>query len=205
MSITADNLFEKISETHEGLPGWCPLDKAVMLARLVRTIKPAVVLEIGLFGGKSFFPLAFACKANNKGICIGVDPWSAEIAIREQTTQADKDWWEHNVDLTVIREEFIGRLKEYAVEKFCRIEQKESRLVEPPENISIFHCDGSHAETAIDDIVRFAPKVVKGGFCITDDSNWVGGAVSRGEQKLLELGFERLYPLGTGAVFLKAK
>jgi len=80
-----------------------------------------------------------------------------------------------------------------------------SRHVEPPPGIGLLHIDGAHDNVAIQDVVRFAPQVVIGGLVVLDDLNWSGGAVTRAAIRLEQLGFRFLYPIGTGAVYLKVR
>lgn len=204
MTPTIENLFDRIEKTHDSLQGWCSLDKAFTLASLIVAFRPAIILEIGVYGGKSLIPMALACQAVNNGIVIGVDPWSKEVAIREQTQAADRDWWSA-IDLEKIRSDFMARIPELNLEKFVRIERKESRFVDPPKAISVLHVDGSHGETAMYDMLKFAPRVVVGGYCVTDDTEWHGGGVARGERKLVEMGFHRIAPLGTGQIYQRLK
>ncbi len=198
-------LFNRISASNKVLDGWCSEEKAITLASLIVAFRPALIVEIGIYGGKSLIPMAMACQAVNSGIVIGIDPWSNEIAIREQTTQEDKDWWQKNVDLEKIRTNFYARVAEYKLEKFIHVERKESKHVPAPSGISVLHVDGAHSDTAMYDIVKFAPKVIAGGYCVTDDSNWQGGGVARGEERLKDFGFSKIAPLGTGAVFQRLK
>lgn len=201
---TIENLFQRIEKVHPTLQGWCSLDKAFTLASLVVAFRPAVIVEIGVYGGKSLIPMALACQAVGKGIVIGIDPWSTEVAIREQTSVEDREWW-GKLDLEKIRVDFMAKLAELNLENFVRIERKESRNIPAPNSISIFHCDGAHNDTAMHDMAKFAPRVIVGGYCVTDDSDWGGGGVKRGEQRLKELGFAHIAALGTGQIFQRLR
>jgi len=182
------------------IPGWCVTEKAMVLAGIVATLRPEVSLEIGVYGGSSFLPIALAHKMIGRGIAIGIDPWSNATAMREQTREIDREWWS-SLDLEKIYTGFMENIKLHGLEKFVRIHRNESRNVPPPNQIGLLHVDGSHGDTAVGDMMKFAPKVHPGGFCVTDDTTWHGGAVARGEQRLIGLGFKKLYALGTGAVF----
>jgi len=198
------NLFKGISEILPTLPGWCDENKAMTLASLVVAFRPEVIVAIGVFGGKSLIPMALACQSVNRGIVIGIDPWSNDVAVREQTTAEDREWW-RTVDLEKIRKEFMAKIVALNLTPFVRIERLESRQVSSPSAISILHVDGSHSDTAMHDIMKFAPHVVVGGYCVTDDSDWKGGGVQRGERRLLEMGFHRIAHLGTGKLFQRIR
>lgn len=204
--MTIPELFQKLPAIHASLDGWCDLEKAMALASIVVAQRPTYCLEIGLFGGKSFIPIALAQRvANPQGISIGIDPWSKEVALREQTTEKDREWWDKNIDMEQVYQKFMAAISHYGLSHACRIERRESKDVQPPGYVELLHVDGSHAQTAYDDMVRFAPHVIIGGYCVTDDSQWTGGGVSRGEQWLMDHSFRRLYSLGTGAVFQRVK
>lgn len=202
--MTIPELFQRLPAIHEKLEGWCDIEKAMTLASLVVAFRPALIVEIGIYGGKSLIPMALACQVVNRGMVIGIDPWSREVAMREQTTPQDVEWWS-KLDLEKIRSGFVAAIAEHQLDKFVRVDRRESRFVEPPAGISILHVDGAHSDTATHDIARFAPKVIAGGYCVTDDSTWTGGGVARGEQRLLEMGFARIAPLGTGQIFQRCR
>lgn len=193
-------LFQIIRQFHAPIPGWCTEAKAVTLASIVIALRPEVSVEIGIYGGKSFFPIALAHKAINFGVAIGIDPWDTDVAIREQTCDVDREWW-GNVNMAKLHGDFIRLLGDHKLDKYSKIIRKESRLVEPPNLIGLLHVDGSHSDTALMDMMRFAPRVAKGGFLVTDDTTWTGGGVARGEDHIRKLGFVRHYILETGAVF----
>lgn len=196
-------LFQTI-ESLQTLPGWCSNEKACTLASMVLALRPALTLEIGVFGGRSFLPMALAHKAIKTGICVGIDAWDKDVAVREQTTNEDREWWA-KVDQHQIYANFMQQIYNHDLDKIVQIYRVESRNFQPPNQISVLHIDGSHTQTATTDMVRFGPKVVMGGFLVTDDTDWKGGGVAAGEQRLVQFGFKKLYGLGTGAVFQKIK
>lgn len=197
-------LFERAVSAATSSPGWCDATKAATLASLVVAYKPNLVVEVGVYGGSSLFPMAIAVKETGQGKVIGIDPWDKAIAVNNQTTNEDREWW-MNQDYEKLYSDVLRGIDERGLRDYCSIIRKPSDHVDPPFGIGIFHCDGSHNDQAIRDVVRYAPRVEIGGFCVTDDSDWKGGAVARAEQRLLQLGFKRLYQLGTGAVFQRVR
>ncbi len=91
------------------------------------------------------------------------------------------------------------------VEKFIQIIRKDSKTYDPPNGIGLASIDGAHSETAMHDMVKVAHRVVIGGFIVTDDTNWTGGGVSRGEQKLIQMGYKKLFCVGTGSVMQRIR
>lgn len=193
------NLFQDIASL-QSLPGWCQLDKSLTLASLILSYRPEITVEIGVFGGRSLIPMALAHKAIGSGLVIGIDAWSKDVAMREQTCDEDRAWWSA-LDYQKIYRDFIGEINKRDLSKWARIVVNDSLKVIPPTNIGVLHVDGAHSVTAANDMMRFGPHVVRGGFLVTDDTTWTGGGVALGEKKILDLGFKPLYKLGTGAVF----
>lgn len=78
------NLFEKIeSDLAIHKDGWCTLEKAYALAAAVIMLRPSLVVEVGIWAGRSFVPMALALKQIGKGQIIGIDPWKAEESPRK--------------------------------------------------------------------------------------------------------------------------
>lgn len=169
---------------------------------MILTLRPEVVLEIGVFEGKSLIPMAMAMKEIGYGTIIGVDAWSKQVAIREQITPEHQAWWA-NLDIDRIYNNFIGHLSRYDLNKHVQVVRQESQNFTGPAAYQIFHCDGSHSPTTINDILRFAPKVVMGGLVILDDIDGGshGQAPAMAAQRLIQMRFKKLYNLQDGAVF----
>jgi hypothetical protein len=197
------DLFVRIENVRARVPGWCTAEKAEALAALVVGYQPKTVLEIGVYGGSSFFPMAIAMQyIDNEGLVIGCDPWDVNVAISNYPEQANKDWWA-NQDLEAIYKDFMRRRAEWGLEGWTAIERCQSRFLRPPPNLGLLHVDGAHNDEAVKDVVRFSYSVLKGGFVVLDDLKWSGGGVTRAESRLLQLGFVKLYLLGEGAVYQK--
>ncbi len=197
-------LFQEVLLANEKIDGWCEPSKALTLASIVSATRPDVCVELGLWKGKSFSAMALACKAVNHGICIGVDAWNKEVAVREQTEPEGRQWWA-DVDFDAVHLEFVKNMAELDVEKFIRIERKETKRFEPPSAIGLASIDAAHSDTAMHDMMKIAPRIVMGGFIVTDDTQWTGGGVARGEQWLLKIGFKKLFVVGTGGCFQKIR
>lgn len=175
--------------------GWCSVEKAHHLAACVLCMGGGTVVEVGIFAGRSFFPMALVIKHLGNGKIIGIDPWDGEVAA-EGEGGAHADWWK-NIDHDHVENSFREGLMELELEEISIIHKAKSGDVESPAEISVLHIDGSHMEQAVADVNRFAPHVVIGGFCILDDLTWSGGKVEESAKLLLEYGFvERRRVLG---------
>lgn len=153
------------------LDGWCSETKASDLMDLVWFVKPKVIVEIGVFGGKSLVPMAFALKATGAGKAYGIDPWSAQ-ASAEGMDGANKEWW-GNLDHEAILRTLQERVKQFDLEEYVQLVQATSEAAAPIEEIDILHIDGNHSEGAsFLDVEKWVPYVRQGGIIIFDDIGW---------------------------------
>lgn len=197
-------LFKQIAEVQPKLAGWCTPEKASVLASIIVCYRPALSVEIGIFAGSSFIPMALAHKAIGVGMILGIEPWDKKAAIEAQTTNEDRAWWDAQ-DLESICATFMENLHHLGLDNVSKIVRKKSDDVDVPPQIGLLHVDGAHSDQAVRDTVRFAQQVMIGGFVVMDDENWHGGGVQRAILRLTQMGFKRLYPLGTGAVFQRVR
>lgn len=200
-------LFQKISEVVPTRGQWCEGDKANRLAAIVLALKPSVTVEIGVYLGGSFLPMALAHKHLGHGVVVGIDPWS-NAAAEEGYEGDNRKWWGNVVDLEAIYQDFIKCVHLLGVDNVTDIRRAKSDDVEPPPIIDVLHVDGQHTEQAVRDVRRFGSKVRIGGVVVMDDTDWANGEdrpVRRAEQWLIDNGFSMLYTLGTGAVYERVK
>ena len=192
-------LHSRIAALVPSLTGWCSVEKANDLALAIIKVRSSVSVEIGVWGGRSLIPMALAHQEQQHGLVWAIDPWSPKASV-EGYDKANSDWWGAQ-DHDLVYRNFIANLKAHAVEEYVRVVRMKSDDVEPPDNIGMLHLDGQHTDQTIRDVERFATKVIPNGFCFVDDIHWSGGGVERGVEKLLTLGFVKLFVRDTGAMF----
>ncbi len=153
------------------LEGWCSEGKASKLMDFVWAMDPQVVVEIGVFGGKSLIPMAYALKANGLGVIYGIDPWSCQ-ASAEGMDGANKDWWgslDHQAILTGLQ----SKIKQFQLNRYVKLIQATSADAPLIHDIDILHIDGNHSEEAsYFDALKWVPLVRPGGIVIFDDITW---------------------------------
>jgi len=182
------------------LPGWSLTENNIVFASLVLAYRPEVVVEIGVYGGRSLISVALAMRAVGTGTIHGIDPWNPKDSI-EGETENNAEWW-GKLDHESIYRSFLSALDRFRVADIVQVHRKRSDAVDAPEGIGFLLIDGNHASQATVDVERFAPKVILGGFCYMDDLMWSGGNVSEGAAILTKrLGFKMLFRMGTGAMF----
>jgi predicted O-methyltransferase YrrM len=196
------DLFETIEKVLSDGGTWCTLEKAHTLAGLIIGLRPQWVVEIGVWSGGSFVPMALALKALGQGRAIAIDSWKAHESIAGQG-RVNADWWGQQ-DHEAIYQHFMKRLESLELHNFVDVYRASSNDAPVPQVIDLLHVDGNHGEQAFRDVHRFAPSVRVGGVCILDDIGWEGGHVTRAEELLVDSidhKFIRLYPLETGVVY----
>lgn len=153
------------------LEGWCSKLKATILMDIIFGMQPKVVVEIGVFGGKSFVPMAQALKYNGSGIAYGIDPWT-KSASSVGMEKENLDYWgklDHDMILTGL----IKKIREFRLENQISLIRKTSADAAPINNIDMIHIDGNHSEeTSFIDVCKWVPLVRKGGIIIFDDLDW---------------------------------
>jgi hypothetical protein len=204
-----NRLQRQIIDLIPTLHGWCEIPKALTLANLVLAQRPKVVLEIGVWGGRSLIPMLLAQHhLNNVGLltdfrCVAIDPWHPAASVEGQTTDADREWW-RGINHELVFQHFKHTLDAIGSNS-VEIWRMRSSEADPPKTIDLLSVDGNHGQQALEDVCKFAPAVPVGGICVLDDIGWAGGFVGKSVEWLLVNGFIQLHPLGTGAVFFRTK
>lgn len=176
--------FDFISAMH----GWTTPEKARLLYELTLKSKPAVAVEIGVFGGRGTVAVALALKELGAGRIYAIDPWSAGESAKGQVEPIAEKWWGEQ-DHEAVYQSFLWHMRKQGVEKFVAVRRETSDVTVVPENIGLLIIDGNHGEQAVVDAKKFAPQVVLGGFCLLDDLDWQGGWVRRAEEFIKSIGF----------------
>lgn len=126
---------------------------------LVATLKPALLVELGVDRGESYFAFCQSADENRTGTrCVGVDTWQGDqhAGGYDETTFAEVV--EHNRAnyesfSTLLRSDFDDALNQFE-----------------PGSIDVLHLDGLHTEAAVrHDIESWLPKLRSGGILLLHD------------------------------------
>lgn len=166
-----NDLKNKVFLSMKELHGWCSEQKASILIDLIQLIKPEKVVEIGVWGGKSLIPMAYAVQANGMGTVYGIDPWSAQ-ASSDGMDGANLDWWSA-VDHEMVYQGLVKNIENFNLQDDVVLIRKTSEEADLIEGIGLLHIDGNHSdEASYVDVTKWVPYVNKGGIIVFDDLNW---------------------------------
>ncbi len=169
-----EDLKLSVCNSIPGLYGWCTPDKAKSFIDLVLEVKPDVCVEIGVFGGRSLFPVASALKYLGKGIIIGIDPWDKEECIRYYDPVRDKahiDWWS-KISIDQVFNSYTNMLSQYRFDdQVITLRATSEKAAAIVGDIDILYIDGNHGEIpSMKDVELYLPKVRVGGYIWLNDS-----------------------------------
>lgn len=162
---------ERVFKIMDSLEGWCTHQKASYLIDIIFLLKPKLVVEVGVFGGKSLIPMALALKSNEKGKIIGIDPWDKSASVKG-LDKVNRSWWAQ-VDHELIYNGFVNKVVELELENQIKILRKRSADIHNIRSIDILHLDANHsAYSLLFDVQKWVPHVRKNGLIIVGDVNW---------------------------------
>ena len=168
----AAKVKERALELMNQMEGWCSPQKGAILVDLVLKVKPKKILEIGVWGGKSYIPMAYALKVNGMGIIYGIDPWESSESVKEIMNDANRAFWgwaDHNA----VMQGLIHKIGLFELGDQTKLMKVTSEAAEPIYDIDILHIDGNHSDkTSYHDVTKWVPYVRKGGWIIFDDMTW---------------------------------
>lgn len=159
------------SQSMDQLTGWCTKFKAFKLIDLVIEKKAEIVVEVGVWGGRSLVPMAYALKQLGHGKVYGIDPWSS-TASTEGMDKINKDWW-GAIDHEIIYQGLAQKIELFELSNYVELIKSTSVDAEPIADIDLLHIDGNHSEeTSLYDAMKWAPLVKTGGYIVFDDTTW---------------------------------
>jgi predicted O-methyltransferase YrrM len=152
--------------------------KAYAFASLVVAHGVRVAVEIGVYRGRSLFPLATALR-DVGGRVIGIDPWMAEEAVQFDDHAGGTDEareWARGTDWNAIFNSVRRNAAAFRVEaqvQLLRMTSEQAAEQIEPGSVDLVHVDGNHDAAAVErDVGLYLPKVRPGGFIALDDASW---------------------------------
>lgn len=162
-----------------GLPGWCTAHKAAHLVELILEHKPRLIVELGVFGGRSFIPMVLALRENRTGgLAVGIDPWTVEAAtdgmdLHDADDQRHVDYWS-KVPLAMVHQRCLEVMNGQKLWDLGAVLQARSEnVVQLFHGIDFLHIDGNHTELAsCRDVGLWLPRCRPGAIVAFDDTDW---------------------------------
>jgi len=158
--------------------GGCSVDKALSMVRLLLSTDAELAVDVGVYRGRSFFPLAVAFRALGHGQAIGVDPYTVGDAMQldKHEVGAVLTQWTAAQDWGALHDQVVGMLEREGLSDYGRILRKRSEDAVPtfePHSMDLVHIDGNHDRAAVElDLAMYRPLVKIGGYIVLDDISW---------------------------------
>jgi predicted O-methyltransferase YrrM len=167
---------EKTIQQMSEIPGWCTEEKALFMMDFIKKNRCKYCVEIGVFSGKSLFPIAKTLAYKKSGVVVGIDAWNSSVAVHGfDPLSLDYQWW-NQVDYSHFNDFTLKLIAENSLSKYCKIVKNNSLVAVSTfkdNTIDFLHIDGSHAENPLyDDAVLFLPKVKNGGYILLNNATW---------------------------------
>lgn len=163
---------QKALECMNQCTGWCSLEKGAILVDLVLKYQPDVIVEVGVWGGRSFIPMAYGLKANGHGIAYGIDPWDNWASTEWMIDETNRDFWTR-ADHNWVLNDLLAKIEQFQLQEQIRLIKSTSENAPPIYDIDLLHIDGNHSDyTSYLDAIKWVPLVKSGGWIIFDDIHW---------------------------------
>lgn len=178
---------------YEVIHGWCTIEKATKLIDIVNEIKPSLCVELGVFGGRSLLPLAWASKNINKSSrVIGIDAWEVQACLDGENSAENNTWWS-NINHVDMMNYTDNLMKKYNLEvELWKAKSYEVSDKFNVDSIDILHQDSNHSEeVTCKEVELYWNKVRKNGIWIFDDTNW--STTKKAQDLLVSKGYTEIY------------
>lgn len=196
-------LREFISQRLPKMDGWCTVQKAITICNLILEHKPKVAVELGVFAGRSLFPIAMALEQNGGGIVYGIDPWTKASATEGENGKENDDWWNNNVDLERIFANFVSEYALLGLSNHCRWMRDTAEDAAPAFSdgtVDFLHQDSNHSElVSCRQVDVWFPKLSPSAIWVLDDTDWA--TQHKAVEKIKALGFSVFKDAGTFQIY----
>lgn len=160
--------------------GGCPVEKSFLMAYLVQNQKLKTYVEIGVYRGKSLFPVSYSIYLNG-GKSYGIDPYTYDDAKEIDTPdglQEQIDSFLYKLDFDQMYQNLIMYREQCGYGDNIKIIRQPSQeaityFKENNIKIDLLHIDGNHDTKFVrQDFESYRDILAEGGFIVFDDINW---------------------------------
>lgn len=150
---------------------WCSSEKAGLIMDLIVSEKLKTCVEIGVFTGSSFLPIASSIQYLSQGHVYAIDAWSNAEAIKYMDDEdPNKNWWAC-VDMRQAHSFFQNiaqPFERYCIELHCTSEDAVHQIGD----IDFLHLDGNYTlEGSLKDAFLYSDKVNVGGYILVSNAH----------------------------------
>lgn len=154
--------------------------KVFLLAELIVNRGLSRIVEIGVYRGRLFLPLARLMFWLERGEMVGIDPWSAGAAVQHEAELEGIDLveWPKTIDWDGMHANVRGHIERLGIRERARLIRQRSEDIDLTAEfgdtpIDLLHVDGNHDREAVrQDIARFLPYMREGSILVMDDVGW---------------------------------
>jgi hypothetical protein len=157
------------------LQGWCTPEKVEHLVESLLSLNEKadqyriVIVEIGVFGGKSLAALTVAGEHIGARV-YGIDPWTSPDALANVSEPANIEWWS-GLDYEKIYFDVVEAFAPRQCTRILRMTSAQAAALIP--RVDLIHIDGNHSEAqSLLDVTTWLPKMPAGGIIWLDDLDW---------------------------------
>jgi hypothetical protein len=170
------NFKQEVVHTVLGMEGWCSEEKALAFIDLILEMRPDVCVEIGVFAGRSFFPIVSTLKFLDHGTAIAIDPWDKVECLKyldPTDDQSHMKWW-GKLNMDHIYYLFLNTLRHHDLERHSKVIKSSSeKAASSIQTIDFLYLDGNHSQiVSALDVALYLPKVRSGGIICVNDTLW---------------------------------
>ena len=156
------------------MQGWTTPERGCEMASRILETQAEIIVDIGVFAGRSTISQGFAARELRTSMVFGVDPWKIDAQIEGDSVNENAQWWKEKVNLEQMHREAMIAIWAHRLDQWVTIIRNASQYVVQlfPE-IHFLNIDGSHTELAsCRDVNLYVPRVKSGGYVMFDDCDW---------------------------------
>lgn len=145
--------------------GWTPITQVVTVLKLIEKRRLGYIVDVSVFGGRSFLPLAFAAR-RVRGVAVAIDPFYPI----DPNEKFYRDY--AHFDFNKLKNRLKDRVKEYQLQQSVKFIFKDPEFVSMklPKGIDLLHITGHTGRFAgFTALRRYNKKVKVGGFLWIED------------------------------------
>lgn len=195
-------LHDRITRAITPLEGWCTPEKAAVLCDLILARRPGLIVEIGVWGGRSLIAMGIAAQEAGTGMVFGIDPWGAGEALEGDNGEAHNQWWK-KIDFERIYSGFVSAVEANDLLSWCRwvrASSEDSKKMFAQQSINFLHLDSNHSEfCSCRDVASWMPKLSLNAIFVIDDTDWP--TQIKAIQAIRDSGFKEIHDGKTFLVF----